>query len=207
VLGCLRGEKPTPAKAVALTFDDGYENFYEYAYPELQRHGFPAMVYLISGRLGQPSSWFAADGRDTPLLMSGARILELRKAGIDFGSHSVSHVKLATQSDARIREEVGRSKSELEDLLGEPVRHFCYPYGSHDLRTVDALADAGYQSATTCVRAPATAADDLLALPRKAISQGDNLFGFFWRLHIKNTPRNPAVRRPDPAVTRSVFGA
>lgn len=204
VLACLRGEKPTPAKAVALTFDDGYENFFEYAYPVLQRHGFPAMVYLISGKLGQPSSWFAADGRDTPPLMNASRVLELRKAGIDFGSHSVSHSKLATQSDARIREEVGRSKADLEDLLGEPVRHFCYPYGSHDLRTVDAVADAGYHSATTCVRAPATAADDPLALPRKAISHGDNLLGFFWRLHVKNTPRYPAVRRTGRATPRPV---
>lgn len=198
VLACLRGDRPTPAKAVALTFDDGYENFYDYAWPVLQRYGFPAMVYLISGKLGQASSWFAADGRDTPPLMGRARILELRRAGVDFGSHSVGHLKLARQSDARIREEVGRSKAELEDLLGEPVDHFCYPYGSYDLRTIDAVADAGYRSATTCVRAPATATHDPLALPRKAISHGDNLFGFLWRLHVKNTPRYPAVRRHDP---------
>ncbi len=197
VLACVRGDAPTPPRAVALTFDDGYENFYEYAFPVLQQHGFPAMVYLIADMLGQPSSWFAADGRDTPPLMSAARIRALHTAGIDFGSHSATHQKLAKCEDARIVEELTRSKAVLEDLLGEPVRHFCYPFGSHDLRVVNAVAEAGYLTATTCSRAPAMPADDPLTLPRKAISHGDNLLGFLWRLHVKNTPRNPPIRRPD----------
>jgi peptidoglycan/xylan/chitin deacetylase (PgdA/CDA1 family) len=196
VLACLRGQRPIPPRAVALTFDDGYESFYEHAFPVLQQHGFPAIVYLIAGMLGQPARWFAADGRATPPLMSVVRVRELRRAGIDFGSHSVSHAKLADQSTQRIREEVSRSKAELENVLGEPVKHFCYPYGSHDLRAIDAVAQAGYQSAVTCVRAPATPTDDPLALPRKAVSWGDNLAGYFWRLHLKNAPRHPPLRRP-----------
>ncbi len=195
VLACLRGQMPVPPRAVALTFDDGYENFYEYAFPVLQKHGFPAMVYLISSMLGQPSSWFARDGRATPMLMSAERVRQLRAAGVDFGSHSATHLKLAEVDDATIHEEVSRSKRELEDVLGEPVRHFCYPYGSHDLRAVEAVAAAGYECATTCVRAPATTADDPLTLPRKAVSWGDNLLGLAWRLHMKNTPKQPPIRR------------
>lgn len=195
-LACLRGDRPLPARAVVLTFDDGYENFYEYAWPVLRRHDFPAMVYLIAGMLGQPSSWFAADGRDTPPLMTAARVRQLRAEGVDFGAHSVSHVRLAQQQDTRrIRDEVFRSKAMLEDVLGEPVEHFCYPYGSHDRRVVDAVADAGYRSATTCVRSPASVADDPLTLPRKAVSFGDNLLGYFWRLHVKNSSKVPVIRR------------
>jgi len=196
VLACLRGEAPMPPKAVALTFDDGYENFYEYAWPVLQKHGFPALVYLISDLLGQPSNWFAADGRDTPPLMSAARVRQLRGEGVDFGSHTATHIKLSEQDTPRIREEVTRSKAALEDVLGEPVNHFCYPFGSHDLRAVDAVADAGYLSGTTCIRSPASVADDPLTLPRKAISYGDNLLGYYWRLHMKNTPKRASIRRP-----------
>ncbi len=195
-LSCLRGEAPIPPRAVVLTFDDGYENFYEYAWPVLQAHGFPAMVYLIAGMLGQPSRWFAADGRDTPPLMSAERVRQLRREGVDFGAHSVSHIRLAQQQETRqIRDEVFQSKAMLEDVLGEAVPHFCYPYGSHDRRVVDAVADAGYATATTCVRSPATRADDPLTLPRKAVSFGDNLIGYFWRLHVKNTSKVPAIRR------------
>ncbi|ROQ92097.1 polysaccharide deacetylase family protein [Desulfosoma caldarium] len=196
VLACLRGEAEIPPRAVALTFDDGYENFYEYAFPVLKRYGFPAMVYLISGFLGRRASWFAMDGRDTPPLMSAERLRQLHREGIDFGSHSVTHVRLANEKTQRIREEVTRSKHKLEDVLGVPIMHFCYPYGSHDRRVVEAVAEAGYQSATTCVRAPATIADDPLTLPRKAVSWGDSLIGLFWRLHVKNTPKEAPIRRP-----------
>ena len=185
----LKGERTIPPRAVVLTFDDGYENFYEYAFPVLRRYGFPAMVYLISGMLGRESEWFAADGRDTPPLMSAERVRQLREEGIDFGSHGVSHVKLAQVNRARMADEVQRSKRDLEEVLDEPVQHFCYPYGSHDREVVEAARVAGYTSAVTCERAAARPGDDLLALPRKAISYGDNLAGYFWKLHMKNAPK------------------
>ncbi|MFM1891367.1 MAG: hypothetical protein RLZ44_444 [Pseudomonadota bacterium] len=194
-VACLSGERALPPRAVVLTFDDGYENFYEYAYPELDRHGFPAMVYLISDLLGQPASWFAADGRATPPLMDAARIRQLSQAGIDFGSHGASHLKLAEQDDATVRAELTRSRERLQDVLGGPVDHFCYPYGSYDLRVLEAVAEAGYRSAVTCVRALAHPGDDPLALPRKAISFGDNLAGVIWKLHLKNAPKGPWPRR------------
>jgi peptidoglycan/xylan/chitin deacetylase (PgdA/CDA1 family) len=130
--------------------------------------------------------------------MDAARIRQLRRAGVDFGSHGASHVKLAEQDEDRIRAEATRSKNVLEDLLGEAVDHFCYPYGSYDLRALQAVADAGYRSATTCVRAPACPGDDVLALPRKAISYGDTLAGVAWKLHMKNTPKGPWPRRTSP---------
>jgi len=202
-LACLVGRRPTPSRSVVLTFDDGYENFYEYAWPELARYGFPAMVYLISGLVGKPSGWFEADGRDTPMLMSAARIRALRQAGVDFGAHSVSHVRLARQSPKRMREEVFRSKEELEDLLGESVPDFCYPYGSHDMHTVEAVAEAGFRSAVTCVRASATPGDDPLTLPRKAISYGDTLPGVLWKLHMKHAPKRAPLRRPGRSLAAS----
>lgn len=194
-LRALRGEIATPKRAVVLTFDDAYENFYEYAFPVLQRHGFPAMVYALSGFLGKPASWLAADGHPTPPLMSKSRLRELRLAGIDIGSHSHSHVRLAEQSTDRIRAEALQSKVELEDALGERIDHFCYPYGSHDLRCVEAVAEAGYLSGVTCERASATPEDDPLTLPRKAVAWGDSLVGVWWKMHMKNDPKRPPIRR------------
>lgn len=185
-LACLRGERPLPSRAVVLTFDDGYENFYRYAYPELQRHGFPAMVYLLSGLIGRPASWFARDGRDTPPLMTGARIRGLRAQGVDFGSHGRTHQRLAEVAPALMRDEVVRSRAELEDLLGEPVRHFCYPYGSYDAEVARRVAEAGYVGAVTCRRGSARPGAPPFELPRKAISYGDSLVGVFWKLHRKH---------------------
>jgi peptidoglycan/xylan/chitin deacetylase (PgdA/CDA1 family) len=187
-LAGLRGERPLPPRAVVLTFDDGYENFYEYALPVLARFGFPAIVYALADRLGQPSAWFAADGRATPPLMSGARLRELRRLGIDIGSHGLTHQRLAQIDRDTAGIEIAHSKDRLQQLLGEPVDHFCYPYGSYDDAVVDMTGSAGYRSAVTCDRASAFAGVDALRLPRKAISFGDSLAGYAWKLHMKTRP-------------------
>lgn len=194
-LACLRGERPTPPRAVVLTFDDAYQNFADYALPVLQRHGFPATVYAISGWLGRRAEWFAKDpGRPIPNLMSAAQLREIRAAGLTIGSHTVNHHKLAKLSSGRQRNELADSKAALEDLLGEEVRHLCYPSGSFGLDTVRAAAETGYLTATTCLRGIAEPVDHPLALPRKAISFGDDIVGFFWKLGVKNNPKPQLVQ-------------
>lgn len=193
-LSCLNGEQPIPPRAVVLTFDDGYENFYEYAWPVLTHYGYSAMVYLLSGLIGQPSVWFEGDGRETPMLMGRERILQLRSQGVDFGSHGISHAKLAETDSDKVYREIHESKQTLELLLGEEVRHFCYPYGSHDLNAAKEVEKAGYYSAVTCLRAAATPAFNTFLLPRKAISYGDNLAGYFWKLAMKNKAKHAPLR-------------
>ena len=193
VLAALRGERPIPARAVALTFDDGYQNFYEYAYPVLQRYGFPAMVYLVSEHIGQPARWFAAEGRETPPLMSGEHIRQLRAAGVDFGAHGARHIRLADVDLDTARKDIVDSRQRLQSLLGEEIRHFCYPYGSHNAAVVELVRRAGFATGVSCQRGAATADFDALALPRKAISYGDNLIGFFWKLAMKDEPKGEAV--------------
>lgn len=194
-LACLGGLRPIPPRAVTLTFDDGYDNFYEYVYPILQHHGFPAMVYLIADKVGQRADWLERDNHPPASLMGWQRIRELRRAGIDFGSHGLRHIHLAGQPQSVLEREMFDSRKRLEDGLGETVRHFCYPYGSHDLACLYAAAEAGYLSAVTCLRARATPEFDPLALPRKAISFGDDIFGFFWKLAVKHRPKGVPIHR------------
>jgi len=192
-LACLSGERPTPPRAVVLTFDDAYDNFADHALPVLQRHGFPSVLYAIGGWLGRSAEWFGKDpGRPIPTLMSGERLRAMRAAGVTVGSHTLEHVKLAeVDRETKVRE-LSESRSVLEDVLGEPVEHLCYPFGSFDRETVELAAEAGYRSATTCLRGAATVLDHPLVLPRKAISYGDNLIGYWWKLAIKNAPK-PAL--------------
>jgi peptidoglycan/xylan/chitin deacetylase (PgdA/CDA1 family) len=184
-LDCLAGAQAAPARAVVLTFDDGYENFAQQALPVLQDHGFPATVYAISGWLGRRAEWFAAEpDRPIPDLMSAQRLREVHAAGITIGSHTASHTRLHRASRLVLRQELRDSKAALEDILGDEVRHLSYPYNSFDRATVHAAARAGYASATTCLRGLATVADHPLALPRLAISFGDRLLAYWWRLLI-----------------------
>ena len=192
----LRGIGKLPPKPVVLTFDDGYTDFLEFVTPVLLNHGYPATVYAVAGMLGGRSSWVAPEGLQPAPLMSAAQLREVRALGFNVGSHTVSHPRLAQLEDSQIVEELMVSKHILEDALGARVGHLCYPYGSHDLRTVHAAAEAGYYTGTTCLRAVATPADDLLTLPRKPISQGNSSLGVLWKLLTKNKPRTPPLRRP-----------
>ena len=190
----LKGHKKSSTKTVVLTFDDGYENFYEYAYPCLKRHKFPAIVYILAGFLGQKAEWFASDGRECPPLMDIARIQFLHNQGIQFGSHGISHRKLAEISLEEAQREIVESKIALEKSLGMNIDHFCYPYGSHNYEIVQTVKQAGYKSAVTCVRGRAKLGNDLYQLPRKAISFGDSLIGFAWKLLIKNRRKTPELK-------------
>ncbi|MEA3638961.1 MAG: polysaccharide deacetylase family protein [Lamprobacter sp.] len=188
----LYGQQPLPPRAVLLTFDDAYAGFIEHALPVLARYQFPAVVYAISDWVGQRMRWAQpTPGRAEPALMSAAQLHALKEAGISLGSHGASHRKLAELAPAEQLRELTQSRAALEDLLGQPVEDLCYPFGSFNQVTVRLAAEAGYRSAMTCLRGAATRADHPLLLPRKAVSFGDNLLGFLWKL---------GKHRPKPAL-------
>ena len=191
----LRGKVPLPSKPVVLSFDDGYVNFLEEVVPVLQSFGFPAIVYAVSGHLGGTSYWGAPEGLTPRPLMDAAALRAVRRLGFEVGSHTITHPRMAQENAERLRQETVGSKAALEDILGESVPHFCYPYGSYGRAAIDAVAQAGYHTATTCVQGVVQSSDDPLALPRKPIAWRDGAFRLWTKLAFKKTPRRPMIRR------------
>ena len=173
-------------RTVVLTFDDGYANFYKYAYPILKKYNFPCIVYVLSNLIGSRAIWFKKEGREDPPLLTKEQILVLKNKGVDFGSHGRNHVKLAQVPLEIASEEIKKSKIELEEMLGFEIDHFCYPYGSLNKDVKDIVKQAGYKSGVSCYRGAVYPGVDPFEIPRKAISFGDNLIGFFWKLEFKN---------------------
>ena len=184
-LAGLQGRAPLPERSVVLTFDDGYRNFLDYAFPILQQYNFSSTVFLVSEYIDKEASWLLEDGHPAAPLLTRDEILMLRRQGVIFGAHTCSHQRLSTIERPRMVSEVQTSKEQLEALLGEEVPYFCYPYGDLDSEVVSAVRKAGFQAGLTCRRGDAVASDDPLLLPRKAISYGDTLPGFVWKLHRK----------------------
>lgn len=126
-----------PAKAVFLTFDDGYADNYAAVFPLLLAHGMTACFFVISGLCGQPDR------------LSGSQIREMSAAGMDFGSHTVSHRPLASLEKWENALELVKSKTDIEDILGKEAGVVAYPYGSYSADTLEAARDAGYWGGLT----------------------------------------------------------
>lgn len=190
-LGLFQGARLLP-RSVVLTFDDGYQNFADHAWPILRRYGFPATVFLVSGSLGQEAPWLDRETGQSPL-MDASTVRTLRAQGVSFGSHTRTHRRLSGLSEREMRDEIFSSKAELEQVLGEPVSDFCYPYGDYDRRSRDLVIEAGYRTGLTCIRGSANVSENAYELTRKAVSYGDNLLGFFWKLHMKHRRKGASL--------------
>lgn len=82
-------------------------------------------------------------------LMDWNDVLQAAGDGLEFGSHTVSHAILPTESSLRARWEIEESKRVLEQRLGHPVFAFCYPNGSYTREVLDMVMQAGYECALT----------------------------------------------------------
>jgi peptidoglycan/xylan/chitin deacetylase (PgdA/CDA1 family) len=139
---------PLPKKPIILTFDDGYDDAYNYAYPILKAHGYSGMFYIITGKVG----WRGQASWD--------QLKQMLANGMQIGSHTIHHVDMGDtylESPALAQQEAQISQITLQSNLGIPIQHFCYPNGGPFKGTnrvlqqevVALLAKNGYVSATT----------------------------------------------------------
>ena len=106
-----------PPRSVVITFDDGYDDNFIYAFPILKKYGFPATIFMVAGEVGKPN------------FLNWEQLREMTYHGIAIGSHTITHCYLPRESRERMREEIFNSKKILEDELGGEVVSFCYPVG------------------------------------------------------------------------------
>jgi peptidoglycan/xylan/chitin deacetylase (PgdA/CDA1 family) len=118
-----------PRRRVLITFDDGYADLAEAAFPSLRAAGFSATVFVVSGLLGARNEWDDPGGHGGHRLLDADEIRRWAERGIEFGAHTRTHLELDRASPDVTREEIVGSKQDLEDLLQRSVRAFAYPYG------------------------------------------------------------------------------
>jgi peptidoglycan/xylan/chitin deacetylase (PgdA/CDA1 family)/2-polyprenyl-3-methyl-5-hydroxy-6-metoxy-1,4-benzoquinol methylase len=174
-------KRPLPGRAVLITFDDGYLDFMTYAWPLLKRYGFSPTVFLVAEEIGGINKWDHMYGEEIPLL-GWKEILQLRKEGVEFGSHSVSHPPLTELSPEKIVREGARSRTILQRYLGEPIPGFAYPYGDTDGVVRHLIGACGYVFGVSCRPDLSRFHDSLLELPRIEIVGSDGLEEFVAKL-------------------------
>ncbi len=174
---------PRARPSVCLTFDDGYADNFEYAFPALQRRGIPATFFVVTGLLEHEGEAVVrqqrlrrsayADVRP----MAWSHVRAMRDQGMEIGAHTHSHPNLARLTPSAAREELRRSKEVLEDRLGHRVDAMAYPFGKPRRHfgpdTVDMVAEAGYRTACAVLFRGVRPSDSPLAIPRFFVTSQD----------------------------------
>lgn len=130
---------------VCLTFDDGYQDNYDIAYPILKQMEVPFAIYVTTGFIDNriPIRWY-------PIEKLGINTESLKTMDADslctIGAHTVSHPKLDTLSPEEQQKEIVQSRQELEMLLNHPIRHFSYPHGAYNADTLSIIKKQTFRS-------------------------------------------------------------
>lgn len=171
---CLKAGANT-AKKVVITFDDGYQDLLNDAFPLMKQLGFTATVFLVSDRI-----------QNSPLRVEGADYLTwsdvrtLLEEGFHIGSHSATHADLRSSGPEQIEYEIGFSKETIEQRTGVQIASFAYPFPfpeqDRDFTRylADTLENFGYEYGLSSIIGRAQPISSRLAIPRLAVNSWDD---------------------------------
>ncbi|MDN5294403.1 MAG: hypothetical protein PWQ31_1708 [Eubacteriales bacterium] len=155
--------KKLPPRPVVITFDDGYLDNYENAYPIMKKHGFCATIFVVAERVGGINSWDVQRGYPANRLMTWEQLKELERNGFDIQAHTLTHPHLTRIPLPEAEKEIGGCKRELEKRLGKKVNFFAYPYGEYNRAIKDLVRKEGYLAA-------------VVTRPQGKVKKGDDLY-------------------------------
>jgi len=133
----LNGTSHHQQKSVIITFDDGWENNYTEAFPILREEGLTATIFVVTGFMG------------TQRYLSWEQLREMYEGGISIQSHTANHRPLTELEPSEMRDELERSKNEIEDHLGTEVEFLSAPHGMINEKVISIARSAGYKAICT----------------------------------------------------------
>lgn len=138
IAASLKEHKSLPSRTIALSFDDGYEDFCTYAFPLLQKYHIKSTIYIIINAL------------DKPGYLTTKQVEYLAKSGlVEIGSHTFDHPDLRKLSPRALDYEISLSRGALERLTGQKILTFAYPYGYYQPDMFKIASSTGYLAAVT----------------------------------------------------------
>jgi peptidoglycan/xylan/chitin deacetylase (PgdA/CDA1 family) len=176
--------RPLPGRPVVLTFDDGYRDFLEHAWPVLRECDLRATIFVVTGRVGGVADWVA--GEPPLALMDWAELRELQRQGNRVGSHCAAHRELTQLPDEELRRDAAEARAALRRELGTVTQSVAFPYGISDGRVRRLLAESGYRIGLSAAGGLSTLADDPMQLPRIEIFGDDDADAFALKIDADN---------------------
>jgi len=134
----------------SVTFDDGFQSFYDYAMPGLMKRKIPVTMFVPSKSLNQFPQWL--DGTDhedkKEKIMNKKLIMEISKNPlITIGSHGQYHKDLLSCDRLTSKNEISGSKDDMEIMLKKKLLFISFPYGNFNESHIEIAKDAGYRNA------------------------------------------------------------
>ncbi|PKQ74066.1 polysaccharide deacetylase [Aeromonas sobria] len=169
-------------KYLMITADDGYQDNLTRMLPLLEKYGYKAVVYVVTGEGYNRWDVEHPTNPDTKVsLMSGEQVKALAASGhVEIGGHTLTHPRLSQLSLEQQAHEIQENKLQLETLLGHPLLSFAYPYGDMNESAKEQAIAAGYRFAVATNSGPKAMHQDPYQLRRIAIFPRTDVFGL-WR--------------------------
>jgi peptidoglycan/xylan/chitin deacetylase (PgdA/CDA1 family) len=167
-----------PGPRFCLSFDDAHKEWAGVVLPLLAELNVPASFFITTERVAAGQS---------PARLTWDDCAHLVVAGMNIGSHSVTHSRLALLEPDEARREIFDSKQELEARLGVCVQDFSVPFGlpgvDYAERDVDLMREAGYRSCASALPGRMTPGDSPLAVRRCGLSPAWPMLAVRTRVH------------------------
>jgi peptidoglycan/xylan/chitin deacetylase (PgdA/CDA1 family) len=171
--------KPTPPKSILITFDDGYLDNWVYAHPVLQKYSMHAVLFLITGLIGEgaarghagqadaqlpavhchlQSKALIAAGSSDAVMLRWSEVLAMKESGtFEFHSHTHTHNRWDLIDESReiclqnLKQDLADSRQAMKHRLGSVSEHFCWPQGYFNRDYVELAQTSGFRYLYTTV--------------------------------------------------------
>ncbi|RWM23875.1 MAG: glycosyltransferase [Mesorhizobium sp.] len=177
----IANRQPFVGRPVLITFDDGFQNFADHAWPILRANDLTAEVFLVTDLVGASALWDADSGPPTQLMDAGT-VRRLAAEGAFFGSHLATHRAIDGLSSSDLASELLRSRMFIERWAGRPTTAFAAPFSVTDRRLGRLAKECGYRIGFGGRHGPADLDCDPIDLPRIEIRGDRSLDDFVARV-------------------------
>lgn len=168
LVNAVYAHQSVPSKSFVVTMDDGYADWYTYAFPILKKYHVIGNLFIISGLVGNPG------------YLTWNQLKEMASSDIiRVYNHTWSHIALGSASRDKIEFEMTTSQSELQSELGKPINIMAYPNGSFSPLAISVLQEQHFIAAVTTIPGHIECQSNIMTLPRIRIGNASmSYYGF-----------------------------
>lgn len=173
-VACVEGRKNLPEKPIMITFDDGFESVYKYAYPVLKKYNLTATIFATPDP--ESENFKVLKGIDCRL--TDEQMKEMSHNGVCIESHGMTHRFLTNLPEGKLEWELKESKSTLERITGKSVNFLAIPGGAYNRRVRKIAKEIGYKAIFGQQKGSNNPKSDLFSLRRIVVERDFTLDHF-----------------------------